>query len=821
MTGKLGCLLTLWFALCGFASAAATDAPTSMPPATIPLVDDFAYSDAPAAQAAWKPSAEGTAPVSPVMIEGRHALRMPCAFKATRPERACWDRKVKLDLTACRGLQFQLYCPDSSPVSQFSFYLRSGVGWYSASFGQATQRGWTTVKIEKTDTRIEGDPAGWGSIDAIRIGAWRGGEKDTDFYIANLGLLGADAPIAIIRAESSARTNPGEAGSVAEFTQSMARSLDDLGFSHTVIGDLDATIERLKGKKIVILPHNPRLPEALTDTLVQFVQNRGKLVSFYNPLPPRLGQAVGIRAGRHISQARSGQFASIRATSAGLTGEPAQVGQRSWNITHAEPIENQARVAALWFDDQGKSTGEPAIVASDRAVHMTHVLLSDDPAKKPMLVLAMLGHLAPELWEEAAQTRLEAVGRFGAFSGFEDAFKAMESATAGKPAARAALDEAGLLRQEIQRLIGEHKYLDAMAKAGPAREAALRAWSLIQTAQPGERRLWWCHSAFGVEGMNWDEAIKNLADNGFNAILPNMLWGGVAYYESKVLPVAPEIAQRGDQIAQCLAACKKYGVECHVWKVDWNMGGHAPKEFAARMKREGRTQVSYDGKANEQWLCPSHPANQQLEIDAMTEVATKYDVNGIHFDYIRYPGAEGCFCPGCRERFEKVVGSKLKNWPADTRNDNGIKQQWFDFRRENINRVVGGVSERVRKAKPGMKISAAVFPNWSSSRDSIGQDWKMWCERGWLDFVCPMDYTPHEAQFENMVSQQLAWAGKVPVYPGIGLSVWDSRTDAAKLFESIKITRRLKTGGFTVFNYDSGAAREVVPLCGVGITRKE
>ncbi len=37
---------------------------------------------------------------------------------------------------------------------------------------------------------------------------------------------------------------------------------------------------------------------------------------------------------------------------------------------------------------------------------------------------------------------------------------------------------------------------------------------------PAEHRAFWCHSAFGVDGMTWDQAIKNLADNGFNAILP-------------------------------------------------------------------------------------------------------------------------------------------------------------------------------------------------------------------------------------------------------------------------------------------------------------
>jgi uncharacterized lipoprotein YddW (UPF0748 family) len=133
---------------------------------------------------------------------------------------------------------------------------------------------------------------------------------------------------------------------------------------------------------------------------------------------------------------------------------------------------------------------------------------------------------------------------------------------------------------------------------------------------------------------------------------------------------------------------------------------------------------------------------------------------------------------------------------------------------------VAAVSETVRKARPKVKISAAVFPNWPVDRDGIGQDWKLWCDRGYLDFVCPMDYTPSTAEFEGLVERQVAWAGKVPCYPGIGLSVWSPTCDVLNLVEKIAITRRYKTGGFTVFQYAGAEAREVVPLLGKGLTRK-
>jgi len=118
------------------------------------------------------------------------------------------------------------------------------------------------------------------------------------------------------------------------------------------------------------------------------------------------------------------------------------------------------------------------------------------------------------------------------------------------------------------------------------------------------------------------------------------------------------------------------------------------------------------------------------------------------------------------------------------------------------------------------KESAAVFRNWPSDRDSVGQDWKVWCDKGWLDFVCPMDYTPSHRQFENMVTQQVGWAGRVPCYPGIGESASSSRLGVDGVIEQIQITRRLKTGGFTIFNYGVTEAKELVPLLGLGVTAK-
>ncbi len=810
-------LAWLYVGLTCITGARADEVPAP-PKVGYPLIDAMQYENDQAARTAWQPMAD-SADVSVITIDGTPVLRMPCAFAGAKIERASWDRSVSLDLSGCRGIRFNAFCPNPSPISYGTCYFQSGDGWYAVTFSLQSERTWQTIVIDRETARTEGKPAGWGRITAIRLSAWRGKDVDTTIYLAGLGLLGSDARIAVLRADSAAKTSPSELKGVRTQTEAMGSILRELGLAYCTISDLDMTAHTLKGKTLVILPHNPSMPDDVAERLAGFLRGGGNLLCFY-ALPEKLRPLVNIGGGRHIKEARSGQFAAIQLDANVLPGAPAIVKQRSWNISEAIPVEGKSRVAAVWYDDQGRPTSRPAIVVADNCVQMTHILLTDGTPDKQRLLLAMIGKLAPDLSSEAIRYVVDSIGRFGPYTSFADARGKIRSTAAGNETVLRSMDQAAKLRDEVTGLGTAARYAEALDAAERAKRLMLEAHCAAQIPLKGEHRAFWCHSAFGVEGMTWDEAIKTLADNGFTAILPNMLWGGVAYYPSTVLPVAESIKDKGDQIAQCLAACKKYGVACHLWKVNWNLGWATSREFAEEMMRQGRTQVRFDGKPEARWLCPSNPINQKLEIDAMVEVATQYDVDGIHFDYIRYPGAHSCFCNGCRERFEKAMGKTLDQWPGDVRRGR-YQDQWLDFRRQQITTVVAGVTEAVRKAKPNVKISAAVFNNWTTYRDSIGQDWKLWCEKGYLDFVCPMDYFTSSSHFEEMVAQQVRWAGNVPCYPGIGLSVWQPRNDVCKLIEQIQITRKFKTGGFTVFNYGLPEAREIVPLCGMGVTKKQ
>ena len=356
-------------------------------------------------------------------------------------------------------------------------------------------------------------------------------------------------------------------------------------------------------------------------------------------------------------------------------------------------------------------------------------------------------------------------------------------------------------------------------------EAEVREFVKSVPGKKGERRLVWCHSARGLRGHDWDGSVRFLKEHGFTDLIANLVWADRAYYASDVLPVDPSVATKGDALEQCLAACRKWGVKCHVWRVCYNLRWNADKDRVARFAAEGRLVKPFNAKSESPWgsaFCPSHPENIRLEVSAMEELAAK-GVDGIHFDHIRYGGPEFCFCDGCRERFERDCGISVAKWPSDVRSDKTLAKKWEAWRCSNITRVVREVAESVRVKHPGVEISVAARSDISGAYIGDGQDWVGWAKNGWVDLLCPMDYTPCTAFFRSAYLDQMkAIAGtRAKLYPGIGLSCWtDDGTDAMKMAKHIQALRKDGIEGFTVFNFDARAER-AFPILSTGPTRAE
>lgn len=773
------------------------------------VIEDFDYPSAEAAQQEWIPD-EDSLPVSIMDREdGGTALRLNADFTGDSG-RAVYDKDVDLDLSRWGRFTLDFYVEDPGLFRSFTLYLRSGDGWYGGGLGMG-RKGWNTLSISRSAFGIEGTPSGWDQIDGIRLSAWRGAEGTGFCAVDNL--VAHRETRCVVMGTAAIAAGSSEARTVREQAETMSRLLEDAGIMTSTIGDEDVEQGALEDFDIAIFPYNPVMSEAEVQAIAEYVDRGGSIFVFYS-LPDGLEDVLGIREVGYLGREYEGQFATIDfVETEKFMGLPDEVGQGSWNITVAEPIEGVSEVIGWWQNADGERTEYPAVLASDAGIFMAHVLLSTDYSAKQRMMTALIGRYDPTVWPQVAQNALRGPEQVGHIRGANEAMAWIRERADQAPdpaAVREALADAEQMLQTARDSIEEGKFPAVVDQGTQAWERLGEAYALVHQPRDAEFRAWWNHSGTGAYDT-WEKSMENLEAGGFNAIVPNMLWGGVALYESDYLPEAPVVAERGDQIAECVAAAKRHGIEVHPWKVNWNLGGsRAPEEFVQQLREEGRLQMDMQG--NEiLWLCPSDPRNFELELNTMVEVARKYDVDGVHFDYIRYPGKQGCYCPGCRQRFQEQTGITVPNWPEDLWTEE-YQDAWVQWRCDNISRLVEATAREVRAIKPDCKISAAVFSQYPDCRVSVGQDWVHWIEQGWLDFVCPMDYIESDTSFATTVATQLSHIqGRIPFYPGIG--AWRLK-GADRVAGQIHIARALGTDGFILFNYSADLAETIAPVTG-------
>ena len=353
--------------------------------------------------------------------------------------------------------------------------------------------------------------------------------------------------------------------------------------------------------------------------------------------------------------------------------------------------------------------------------------------------------------------------------------------------------------------------------------AALKAKERIASmkGKKGEVRRMCVHDEFGPcidDGWDWDRAAAFLSSNGFTVLEANLCRGGIAFYDSKVLPVSTNIITKGDQLKACLDACRKYGLELRVWRVCLNSRPprYATPEFTSWMK-SGLAQISYSGKASERYLCPTAPENRRREIDAMVELASK-GVDSVSFDYIRYPDRSHCFCNRCRIAFESQYGA-VANWPKSIKEDPAVAEKWSCFKNETISSIVQETARQIRSRYPKVKICAAVMGDADGLVKDLGQPWGLWARQGWIDVLMPMNYVADPELLRQMLQRQKEVVPVEMLEPTIGPTLWTDDGANADLFaKQIEVVREEGFSGFGVFQLDYRTARDL-PILRSGILK--
>ena len=626
------------------------------------------------------------------------------------------------------------------------------------------------------------------------------------------------AQIAIVLPTATSGVSEGDVQYARSVAKRFSRMLGIIGFTADTFEESSLSEAQLKSRKLIVLPLNAVLSAQATRLLKNFVAGGGKLFVTYN-LADTVAPLLGVRQTDWLKAEPPGQFASIQLNAPEIPDLPTSLRQASWNITVAAPTTPQTKVIGYWHNMAGESTGLPALFMGEGGVFFSHIFLPDDILTKTRFLAALLGHLIPEFRRSLAKRTIETMTAVG----HTDGLKALEGFVqeSGVPEAGHALEAGRRLMEKARAEYDNKAYSPAITTARASREAFSKAYFLSHVSLEAEGRAVWNHSGLGAYPGDWDRSARELAAAGVNMVLPNMAWAGVGHYSSKVLPQSKTFTQYGDQLAQCVAAARKYGLEVHVWKITWNLEG-APKGFVEKMRKDGRTQVSATGKPLN-WLCPSHPKNVQLELESVLEIVTNYDVDGIHLDYIRYPGSHACYCEACRKRFVLATRQQIDAWPAAVLPNTGAYgDTYIEWRSQQITRLVRLLHKRLRAADPNIKLSVAVFGGYPACVTSIGQDWIAWAKAGYVDFVCPMNYTEDTDYFTQLLVDQLALMPKdVAIYPGIGATATNSLLTPDAVVEQVYLSRSLGASGWTIFDYSLDISETVLPAIGMGVAKSK
>ena len=171
-----------------------------------------------------------------------------------------------------------------------------------------------------------------------------------------------------------------------------------------------------------------------------------------------------------------------------------------------------------------------------------------------------------------------------------------------------------------------------------------------------------------------------------------------------------------DPLQFCIDECHKRGMQCHAWIVTipvgkWNTNGckQIRQRFPNLIRKIG----------DEGYMNPEMPQTGDYLARFCAEVTRRYDVDGIHLDYIRYP----------------------ETWKLKVSRDQG---------RQYITDIVRKINRAVKSVKPWVMLSCSPigkFDDLSRYRSSgwnayttVCQDAQGWLRSGLMDALFPMMY---------------------------------------------------------------------------------
>ncbi len=363
----------------------------------------------------------------------------------------------------------------------------------------------------------------------------------------------------------------------------------------------------------------------------------------------------------------------------------------------------------------------------------------------------------------------------------------------------------------------------AFAQETPAAVATITTpTSLSSEVKRGEVRAMWVVRDSMTSPQKIRNAVVLAKKHHFNTLFVQVRGRGDAFYDSHFEPRSEEIADQPlqfDPLAVAITEGHKAGLEVHAWMDTFLVWHKSRLPYSSRhvinqhrdwlvQDRSGISTLTPKSDCEGAFLDPALPSVREYTKNVFMDVVTRYDVDGIHFDYVRFPSERYSFSRADLLAFRASLIPQLDQNAIDFADAKSrtnrlawyylYPKQWKAWRQSVVTQTVQEIADAAHQAKPRLIISAAVFPNYSVASIDKGQAWHEWLHKGILDAACPMSYNRSSALVGKQIRDAIAFSGGRPIIGGVGAYQMPAPSAIAKG----QLYRSLGAGGINFFSYD-------------------
>jgi uncharacterized lipoprotein YddW (UPF0748 family) len=362
---------------------------------------------------------------------------------------------------------------------------------------------------------------------------------------------------------------------------------------------------------------------------------------------------------------------------------------------------------------------------------------------------------------------------------------------------------------------------------------------------PAEVRALWVVRRTLVHPDSVRAMVRRAHAAGFNTLIVQVRGRGDAFYKGRWEPQAESLEKRFDPLALVVREAHRRGISVHAW-LNTHLVANAdtlptnpshviytrpeilavPRPLARELNNmdpkdpgfvEALAEYARENRDHVEGLytSPAAPEVKEHIYSIWMDILENYDVDGMHFDYVRYPAPEYDYSRPALLQFRRWLLPQLADSLAEPfallETDDPLvypdsfPEAWDRFRREQITRLVERIYHGVKQRRPNVTVSAAVFGNAEDAYLRRYQDWPHWLRLGILDVACPMAYTPDTEIFRDQITVAVDAGGGARVWAGIGAF----RNTVEGTLEKISVARELGTRGIVLFSYDFAARARV------------